>query len=322
MQVSRGPHNGRTMILYKFTSPNIGEKILLDRFIRFSQIAVLNDPFDGVPSVSEFFSEEQIQPFLDQMINASTVLQDVLERTLAESYERIPAGLRFLFTKSQWVEYARPHVLLELQRQQMEADLPLSGLVLTRMSGNAESYRQDTERMLRGFISSNLGVFSISAKFDHQLLWSHYADAHRGIAIGFDGDHAYYADARPVTYVTSRPSISMRESFQTKEKQQYAADTIVFTKHVDWLYEQEYRMIRPLQNAQKSDEVDALGYPVCLFPFPESCVREVILGARIAPEAVHSIKSVLSGEPYRHVRLYRAACSQTDFSIGLFPDAA
>ena len=43
------------------------------------------------------------------------------------------------------------------------------------------------------FALSQLGVLSLSERCDHQLMWSHYADSHRGFAIGLATDHEFLA---------------------------------------------------------------------------------------------------------------------------------
>lgn len=111
----------------------------------------------------------------------------------------------------------------------------------------------------------NVGVFSLSEDPLHTLMWSHYGDSHRGIALGFDAvegsdlDNAeyfqpvQYSDA-PLNfdfekgYINSvgfcidefgRPSSKSQIKIQSPQVQK-----ALFTKTKDWQYEKEWRYVR------------------------------------------------------------------------------
>jgi hypothetical protein len=270
--------------------------------------------------VSDFFSGDQLRPFIEGMSSNEGVVQYASDKVLSDYYEKLPPLLRARFTFAQWAEYARPLAFAALQRYLDNEGMTLPDIVKKRMSDNAEFHRRNTEHMLQDAISKYLGVLSLSAECNHNLLWAHYADAHKGVAIGFDQCHLFFADARKVEYVKSRPSISMREAVDSEEKAKKAAMSTLFTKNIDWDYEHEYRMVRPLANAQQSNQVDPFGFPIYLFRFPEACVHEVILGARISPESVVFMKNCLSADSYKHIQLFRAQCEPQGFSIQIFPE--
>jgi hypothetical protein len=309
------------MTLYKFASAEIGQRILLDRLIRFTQPPALNDPFDSKPLVSDFFSGDQLRPFIEGMSSSEGVVQYASDKVLSDYYEQLPPLLRAQFIVAQWVEYARPLAFAALQRLLDDKGLTLPELITKKMSENTELHRLKTEQMLQESISKYLGVLSLSAECNHNLLWAHYADSHKGIAIGFNQSHPFFTDVKEVEYVTSRPSLSIREAVGIEDKAKKAAISTVFSKNIDWSYEHEYRMVRPLANAQKSDQIDCFGFTIYLFRFPESCVHEVILGARISPERVVSIKNILSDDLYKHIKLFRAQCEPEGFSIQISPES-
>lgn len=63
------------------------------------------------------------------------------------------------------------------------------------------------------------------------LLWSHYADKHRGICLGFKVDERIL---RRVTYVRDRSPLKLPLTKET-------ADLLLWTKYWDWRYEKEWR---------------------------------------------------------------------------------
>ena len=80
-------------------------------------------------------------------------------------------------------------------------------------------------------MSKRYGLVCFSAAWQNPLLWSHYADRHRGICLGFDvPDNA----ATPVKYIDARTPLRLPLT-------DAAMRTILFTKFVGWSYEEEWR---------------------------------------------------------------------------------
>ncbi len=81
-------------------------------------------------------------------------------------------------------------------------------------------------------MSTQFGMLCFSAGWDSPLLWSHYADRHRGICLGFDigDDHV-----TPVKYVKTRTPIRPPFTEETMRR-------LLFTKYSGWSYEVEWRL--------------------------------------------------------------------------------
>lgn len=84
------------------------------------------------------------------------------------------------------------------------------------------------------------------------VLWSHYADKHRGIALAFDIPDKFLHE---VTYAPSRLEID----FEAEAKRQdgvslVTVQKLLTTKFLDWQYEDEIRMfVRPEETIQDGD---------------------------------------------------------------------
>lgn len=122
------------------------------------------------------------------------------------------------------------------------------------------------------------GVFSLAEKWDCPLMWSHYADQHRGLCIQYDTSLTKHPNLGAVDYQRSR-SIKASDLIAWKlrglsEAEQRVGNTYFFTKSTQWKYEQEWRDIRPSSGA--SDE----GFPITSIYFGLRCdeaVRTCIL---------------------------------------------
>lgn len=63
------------------------------------------------------------------------------------------------------------------------------------------------EEMLHEILDK-IGVFSLTETISEQLLWAHYADAHRGVAIEFDPQSGLFTNAQKVVYTNELPVIN------------------------------------------------------------------------------------------------------------------
>jgi hypothetical protein len=97
------------------------------------------------------------------------------------------------------------------------------------------------------------GVFSLGGQWNSPLMWSHYADEHRGICIEYDVSLSVCDPPRKVDYKGDRGilasdimSFVFHESASAKEKieQKY-----FYTKAGQWEYEEEWRYIRSHQGS-------------------------------------------------------------------------
>lgn len=169
-----------------------------------------------------------------------------------------------------------------------------------------------------------VGVLSLSESLTENLLWSHYASGHRGIAIEFDASVGLFVTAQQVQYAATEPVINRLadDGGELLEKS-------VLTKSVDWQYEREWRVIaRP----QKPEATELTNLPEDVEKFlasqhgpghysiPERSVRSVTLGSRCCEEDEKWLRSVLA-EASALVVLQRANFSFGSVTIGQLPSS-
>jgi len=132
------------------------------------------------------------------------------------------------------------------------------------------------------FIEAAIGCFSTVP--DDVLMFSHYADNHRGFAVGFDTrlllrsltnqNQPLRANIRPVWYFPSMPKLNLRTE-----------PALCATCKSDiWRYEKEFRVFIV-------NDGSALA-PSSLFDFDRSAIAEVIFGCRAPDETVAACKSL------------------------------
>jgi hypothetical protein len=121
----------------------------------------------------------------------------------------------------------------------------------------------------RAEIAARYGMVCFSRNWNNPVLWSHYADKHRGIALGFEVSANMLMD---VIYTSTRLSYRLlKESFGNQTEEKYV-QKLLLTKYTDWAYEDEVRIFTSLD---KRDKKTRKYYQ----PFSSDLkLREVIVG--------------------------------------------
>jgi DUF2971 family protein len=175
-------------------------------------------------------------------------------------------------------EFIRVYHLLPLKHA--ESDIVLRRLKVARFADLndpfellALSFKElAVERIVREFkikCDEHTGLLCFSADWTNPVLWSHYADNHRGVCLGFDlgrsrAEAVRYEDERILAQLGDPPNpLNLDENLQR---------LLLRTKFRHWEYESEYRVFVPLKDAIS----DGGSYFV---PFgPDLQLREVVLG--------------------------------------------
>lgn len=235
-------------------------------------------------------------------------------RLLAESCERV------LFSDTPIQGTNKLAVLLGMLRKERDR-LPIEVFRRDMLNDSAESAANflkllpDLSDVLKLHFSHSR-VFCVSESADHTVMWSHYADEHRGVVFKLrcveEIDHPLLI-AQKVNYSdTFIPFFGADEyaSHLTGEGPLDIAELawkIAFTKHKDWAYEREWRLHKPMLNNPPGD-----GYSI--FPEDERVFEEIYLGCRMSPDhAQRLIDAARTSIP--RARIFQTVKSRTGFRL-------
>jgi hypothetical protein len=136
------------------------------------------------------------------------------------------------------------------------------------------------------------GLYSLTDLVDHPLMWAHYANSHKGIAIVFK--NMLPLAPFPMRYDTTFPrcTLSSKKSIEI-----YRA----WEKGEQWSYEEEWRIVRQ----------EAAGAHI---EIPDNCLHGIVLGAALfhtkLGETTHAMLSEMIDQRARSgfssVKIYRA----------------
>jgi hypothetical protein len=170
-----------------------------------------------------------------------------------------------------------------------------------------KSTQQAVEQTRREVVEK-YNVLCFSRVWNDILMWSHYAEKHKGICLGFDVPDEI---TRPVDYtetvsvcgnliVHSRAELDMERGLAIVERN-------LGTKYAGWAYEQEVR-----EHVNRADKDEETGH--FFVDFSERLIlREVIAGVRF-PFSRRPIEEALK-EYSGQVKITKAACSPKCFEI-------
>jgi len=137
------------------------------------------------------------------------------------------------------------------------------------------------------------GVFSLSEKNNNILMWSHYANDHKGFCIEFerkDVDENFLSHfmCRPVEYAIRYPDLNRVIDL---------LDVNLFTKAKGWAYEAEWRLVTKLGNR--------------VLPLPAP-ITGIIFGMKASEESIKTIKNSLLSQ---NINFYQAGRKAGKFAV-------
>ena len=136
---------------------------------------------------------------------------------------------------------------------------------------------RDALRAYKKEMNEKFGLICFSEDWVNPLLWSRYADKHRGICLGFEVDRRIL---RKITYVKERSALRLPLTKET-------ADELLWTKYWDWKYEEEWRSWLQLDEREHGYHFDSQPDMMQL--------REVIVGPLCATTE-SEVKAVLDSD--------------------------
>lgn len=161
-------------------------------------------------------------------------------------------------------------------------------------------------------INEALRILCLTKKPDNLLMWSHYAEQHKGCCFELDFTNYDHNRSDPfngnnwlplkVDYETRRPKISPLEKGLAKEA--------IYTKSIDWKYEEEWRIMRTYRN--NPPENNAVVYPRELF------LKRVILGCNVSTpneETIIELVKDINAKLNAKIVVDKARISRDDYKL-------
>ncbi|EPO6696957.1 DUF2971 domain-containing protein [Pseudomonas aeruginosa] len=281
---------------YRSISDRTIELLITDQ-VYFADPSTFNDPLDTRPSV--------------RADAPAGVLQDALRELIQRRIERE------LSAAAKTIKYRGPKTLQHItELSQKQAQRKLSQIsYLASESGDLDARGTDHLRLLENALQTELllryekGILSLAERYSCPLMWSHYADQHKGICIGYEVTDSPYPPLK-VQYGGSREILGsqiaamMRSGGRAQDEVDAA---VLLRKARSWAYEKEWRSIAPKGLTEN--------------PFKLS---DVTFGLRCSEPVKFAVMASLSKRAGAQVRFYEMTESRINFSLSrrrIHPDS-
>jgi len=160
-------------------------------------------------------------------------------------------------------------------------------------------YREFVREMAR-----NYGVLCFSGRWGNPVLWSHYANKHRGICLGFEVPSNCLLE---IKYAANRLPTRINAELKAGGLDQDDMKEILGTKFKSWEYEEESRVFLRLEDRDPDSGLYFKGFGSDL------ALTQVILGSRCEVTKAQVFERM--GTTATSVRVIKARLAFTEFGI-------
>jgi len=255
--------------LYKYRRFDVRTlRSLTEAEIHYAQPRTFNDPMDCDPTIEVDVSRETLEKLYYRLL---------LRHETKDEASKAVGYLRYMST-----EYG-----------DFRTDRDVEAYLIRMLAGRIKDELDDE--------FGKTGVLSLSATWSSALMWSHYADEHRGICIEYDTRDQGHPRLAAVHYRAPR-AIKTSDLVRWKVRDDEAAkgrvlETYFYAKSGEWRYEKEWRDLR-----------DASG--VTEVPFRTTAIH---FGLRCDPAVTTSVVRLLSDQP--QIKLWGIRPKQDTFML-------
>lgn len=292
-------NHSKPVYLYKYRQLNDSSRewtrdIILNSQLYFASPDSFNDPFDCFVEPTFEASDEIITKHWQKALSMQLV-----------RYTPFAAEFTNLVMKGAIDPFEEVTNLIE--QGKLDINLRTLHLSLERQIEKAKT-PEGQQEIVQQQLSSNagLGVLSLSEDPAHILMWSHYADDHKGLCLQFKAypgtsplGSSNLASARVVKYSVDHPDISLYDPDERKW-----SESLLFTKAHPWKYEREWRVMDPEGPGVK--------------PYPEELLTGIILGCRMEDKEKADVIE-WAKERSKPINIYVAEQRRRSFQLDIGP---
>jgi hypothetical protein len=159
------------------------------------------------------------------------------------------------------------------QLQRMRTDPAFLRSLLRQMEGIDEAIHKEYR------------IFCLASKPDSIVMWSHYANKHRGVCLEFSTDAEEFSGAYRVIYSERYPLFNLADDDPANNL------LPLVTKAAAWSYEEEYRVIAEVHATARSD--GSLHTHENFLTIPPSSLKSVILGCEMGSSSRESVRDIV-----------------------------
>ncbi|HMD75822.1 MAG TPA: DUF2971 domain-containing protein [Terracidiphilus sp.] len=156
---------------------------------------------------------------------------------------------------------------------------------------------KDLRKKVKGWakkLNERHGLLCFSTSWKNPLMWSHYGDRHKGMCLGFDVQDSIL---KKIIYTRRRIPLAKWKNVGGADPPKELEDSLFVTKYAAWRYENEQRMVIPLDKLTKEGDL-------YFMPFDGTLkLVEIIAGHRCCVKWKSKIERAVKAYEKRNVLL-------------------
>ena len=307
------------MIIYKYLKFNDAIKTLDNNSVALSNPADYNDPFDCAFTPTE---EDEKECFL--RIRNYYAFKE-FSKIILEKKIKIPLGLRWVrleLKAFKWIMKKNPYYdkmpgfdgVIDITFKKYFEKEPKAKI---EMAKQQEKFSKKIHKIIKELRESLL-VSCFSKNNNSILMWSHYADKHRGVCIEFDVSSEEFQE---VSYGKKRIRLDLNAITAVVLGHDYIGEKvssdnpsivkrikkILYTKFIDWHYEDEVRIAFTKHN-ESNDIFYSEKDERFLLKMPE--IKKIFAGCRIDEDNLKLLK-----KKYQKVEIVEMIDSANEYKV-------
>lgn len=253
-------------ILYKYKpldKEGYTMKILTDGEIYFPSISKLNDPFEG--DIPYIFDTNELTSD-----NIFLAMRKIAKESNPE------------MTEEELHEY-----LFEEQKQNLLFDI---------------NHLEDQRKKTKEIVDRLFGIYSLTNNNNNFLMWSYYANSHKGICIGFNSEKLFKITEGTIGAVTYSENLPQMQLSDINKAYSFY-ERLISTKSSDWQHEKEYRLTK-------------IGLANKIIKVPLNTIKEIIFGCKTEFDQKRDIVEFIKANN-KDCKIFEASMSKSKFKLDI-----
>jgi hypothetical protein len=293
--------NGIPEKLYKYV-PAARVDILKNLNIRFTQPSALNDPFEFNLLFTEVVSVQELRDHYPK-IN----IEEVMNAEINKLPEHEKAALSHL----------PKEILYDLMRANLSAlfETPiLDNLHRDHIKPHTDNFKN----VIGDAFNRLIGILSLSSDPCSPPMWASYAENSKGFAVEFDASANFFNRRRSESDEFYHLRKVIYEDRMSSGPMSEIASDIFVHKSLSWKYENEWRMLVPLETADRKFTTPE-GDDIFLFDYPPSLVSGIVFGLNTSEQTIEIVKEIISqNSSLSHVEFKKVIKGSVGFELDPF----
>ncbi len=211
---------------------------------------------------------------------------------------------------------------LELTRPEMSKQIKKFASSAMKFQGKSKALMVET--MLNA-INKSFAILCFTEKKDNLLMWSHYANSHKGFVLEFFPNHSFFnqndeptiaGHLRKVRYTLERPDFVFFDDELPKDQvTQNWIDNLIWVKSEHWAYEEEWRILLTQNRCEKTITNGESNIHL-LFTLPLDAIKNIYLGCKMSDQKINEFITLIAKEDsLKHLKLFQAVPDENEYKL-------